>query len=519
MKLLHRVEKLEQSSRTALAGMKAIEGRRDLPKDVRALSLLDWARLFLPQYASLPYNGMHRRISADAGTAARSRGSRFSYTGPRDTGKSVLLSLALPLRCAVEGTDPYILLVSETAPQAIKFLDAVREELRTNDLLAAMYPHSARIGPVWQQSKVQFLNGVVIEAVGTGKSLRGSRNRQSRPTLIVADDLQGDKHIWSPRLRQKLDTWFGGELMKAGAPGCNVFVAGNAVHRDAIVCKLGKRPGWRGETFRSIVEWPDRMDLWGEWESILTDGANPAREANALEFYRQHEAEMHRGASVLWPERVSLYSLMVERASEGHTAFERERQSNPVSVESVEWPETVFDGEDLWFDEWPALVHSVTAIDPSTGTDSRKGDYSAIVTAGYGEDGLVYVDADLARRPVHQIASDAIAAFQINRSDQILSESVAFQQWVSAEIDRQAKERKLFIPLGAVAPDAAKIVRIRRLGPYLSTRRIRFKRHSKGTRLLFDQLREFPGGQHDDGPDALEMGIRALQSIVNGPAA
>jgi hypothetical protein len=36
----------------------------------------------------------------------------------------------------------------------------------------------------------------------------------------------------------------------------------------------------------------------------------------------------------------------------------------------------------------------------------------------------------------------------------------------------------------------------------------RFKGGSPGARLLIEQLRDFPCGDHDDGPDALEMAVR-----------
>ncbi len=499
----------ETTSKAKLAGRLRVASMPAMPNP-RTLGLLDWTRLVLPKYCELPFNALHHQIAADSDRARAERAGRFGYVGPRDTGKSVLLSLAGVLRDAVEGVEDYTLIASETADLADKLLYPVRDELETNEILAALYPHATGEGPVWQQDKLRLRNGVVIEALGTGKSLRGSRNRNKRPTKIVVDDGQGDKHLWSPRLREKFETWFNGELLKAGAPGCNVFVGGNAIHRDCVVCKLEKRPSWRGYKFSSIVHWPDRMDLWGEWESLLTNSLDPARESAARAFYEANNAAMHQGAEVLWPARADLYALMVERASEGHTAFERERQANPTSVDSVEWPDAVFEGEDLWFDEWPTTTCRVVAIDPSMGNDASKGDYSAIVSVGLGEDGLVYIDADLARRPVHDIARDAIDQQQEIMAHCIGCETVAFQALVGSEINRQAAERRILIPVSGVSPDAAKPTRIRRLGPYLSQRRFRFKRQSKGSRLLFDQLREFPGGKHDDGPDALEMGIRLI---------
>jgi hypothetical protein len=34
--------------------------------------------------------------------------------------------------------------------------------------------------------------------------------------------------------------------------------------------------------------------------------------------------------------------------------------------------------------------------------------------------------------------------------------------------------------------------------------------------LLVDQLRDFPAGAHDDGPDALEMALRLANEVLYG---
>jgi len=58
-------------------------------------------------------------------------------------------------------------------------------------------------------------------------------------------------------------------------------------------------------------------------------------------------------------------------------------------------------------------------------------------------------------------------------------------------------------------------VRIRRLGPYLAQRKLRFKSRSPGTALLIQQMKDFPVGDHDDGPDALEMALRLMMELFN----
>jgi hypothetical protein len=48
------------------------------------------------------------------------------------------------------------------------------------------------------------------------------------------------------------------------------------------------------------------------------------------------------------------------------------------------------------------------------------------------------------------------------------------------------------------------------------SRRLRFMANSPGTRLLVEQLQEFPIGDHDDGPDALEMALRLAVEVLQG---
>src|SRR5690606_7975414 len=98
-------------------------------------------------------------------------------------------------------------------------------------------------------------------------------------------------------------------------------------------------------------------------------------------------------------------TLMKMRVEGGRTAFEREKQGSPLSPDACEWPAEYFD-EHLWFDEWPANLRTrVIALDPSKGRDARRGDYSAYVILGISDEGLLYVDADLARRATPEIVA------------------------------------------------------------------------------------------------------------------
>ncbi len=68
---------------------------------------------------------------------------------------------------------------------------------------------------------------------------------------------------------------------------------GTALHRECIVCKLQNTPGWETHLFRSIIEWPRRLDLWAAWEAILHDRQRPDPEGRARAFYEANREAMH----------------------------------------------------------------------------------------------------------------------------------------------------------------------------------------------------------------------------------
>jgi predicted phage terminase large subunit-like protein len=228
---------------------------------------------------------------------------------------------------------------------------------------------------------------------------------------------------------------------------------------------------------------------------------------------------MDAGAVLLWPEVEDLYTLMRMRVEGGRTAFEREKQGAPQTSDACEWPEEYFD-ERIWFDEWPAdLRTKVIALDPSKGHDARRGDFSALVALGVGSDGQLFVEADLARRATPEMVAAGVEFCRRFRPDAFGVETNQFQELLAGEFEDEFRRQGLVnVQPWSIDNRVNKHVRIRRLGPFLAGRRLRFKHASPGTRLLVDQLREFPAADHDDGPDALEMAIRLAGELLGGSA-
>ncbi|GHV09627.1 hypothetical protein AGMMS50229_20090 [Campylobacterota bacterium] len=440
----------------------------------------------------------------------------MNILAPRGSAKSTIGTLAYPLREALHGKEPYIWIISDTRSQAYTHLDNIKNELTENGKIRETYPEAFGKGPVWRSGGIMLRNGTVIEAYGTGQRLRGRRHREHRPSLIICDDLQNDGHIISATVREHSGSWFHGSVMKAGNNKTNVLNLATALHREAIGFELTERPGWISRTFRAIEHWPDNMPLWEEWESLYSQTSDHNAAQKAARFYNEHQTELHAGAVLLWPELEDLLTLMKMRAESGRTAFEREKQNSPVNPEHCEWPETYFDGP-IWYEKLPDnIVVKTMTLDPSKGTDASRGDYSAYIMLALDSDGIYYADADLARRPIAEIVEAGVGLYRRFQPDVFGVEVNQFQHLMCDDFERAFRENGLphVVPY-PMENRLNKILRIRRLGPVLAGRRIRFKSHSPMTKLLIEQLKTFPAAGHDDGPDALEMAVRLIEMLLN----
>lgn len=187
-----------------------------------------------------------------------------------------------------------------------------------------------------------------------------------------------------------------------------------------------------------------------------------------------------------------------------------------VDQEGAEWPNSHF-GEHIWVDDFPKDAETkikTLSIDPSKGRDARHGDFSAIVRLARDNKGILYADAIMLKLDSEKLVNKFVAEAMDFEPDALVVETNQFQHLLAKQIVTECQNQGTDIPIIQLYNTINKDVRIRRIGPYLANRNIRFRR-SEGSRLLVAQLREFPLGKFDDGPDALEMALRAMINIWN----
>lgn len=186
-----------------------------------------------------------------------------------------------------------------------------------------------------------------------------------------------------------------------------------------------------------------------------------------------------------------------------------------VDQEGADWP-SIYWGDWVFATALPPRSRwtaSAIAVDPSLGKQDRRGDYSAIVLLVIADD-LLWVQADLQRRSPQKLIADTLVLCDQYQPNFLGFEANQFQELLVHEFERVSRNaRALARGVFQIRNNVNKLLRIRRLGPYIVRRELRVI-DDLGGRLLVQQLQEFPTGKHDDGPDALEMAIRLIMEAA-----
>lgn len=321
--------------------------------------------------------------------------------------------------------------------------------------------------------------GMTTSGVGGPITGRGAH------LLIIDDPIKNDEEARSAAQRQKQWDWWQSTASTRLRPGGLAVLIQTRWHRDDLAGRILRETGgkrWRVVKLPALAEDNDPL------------GRMPGE--------------------ALWPEVYSAEHL--ERVRESHTDYywQAMYQQNPLAEGAMEWPEKWF-GPDIWFDQWPQYCQIKTvALDPSKGTDAKHGDYSAFVMLLVDQQGILYVDADLARRNCELIVDTAIEIQRQFQPHAFAIEENQFQHLLVSIVNERSTRAGVPMPIYTVNNSVNKQVRIRRLTQYLGQKQIRFKAGSHGAKLLVNQLREFPLAEHDDGPDALEMAIRLAGEML-----
>lgn len=507
-------------------------GPEGLRRKLGAIDMEFFGRAYFPHYFSRPSPEFHRELdaiwqqgvlkgrypltAADTKTISRLPGVRRAVAAPRGHAKSTNLTFKGTMHSTLYGYKHYPIIISDSSEQAEGFLDNIRVEFEENTAILEDFGPLA--GSVWRSNVLVTKTNIKIEAIGSGKKIRGRKHRNWRPDLIILDDVENDENVRTPEQRKKLKDWFDKAVSKCGDDYTDIVYIGTLLHYDSLLAKTLANPAYRSIKYKAVIRFSQADDLWQQWETIFTDLSNDDREADALAFFQAHKTAMLEGTQVLWEEKLSYYDLMVMRVSEGEASFNSEEQNEPINPDDCLFMEEWFDyynEAEVNFGD-PAFDF-FGFIDPSLGKTKRS-DFSAIVTlAKHKGSGYMYVvDADIERRHPDRIIADVLAKERWLRASfghgyrKLGAETNQFQWFLKEELAKASAKAGLYLPIEEVQQTSDKVMRVQTLQPDVKNKYIKFNRRHK---RLLEQLTQFPMGAHDDGPDALE-GARSIAKKV-----
>ncbi len=509
-----------------------LTGEDGLRRKLGAIDMEFFGRAYFPHYFSRPSPEFHRELdaiwqqgvlkgrypltAADTKMISRLPGTRRAVAAPRGHAKSTNLTFKGTMHSTLYGYKHYPIIISDSSEQAEGFLDNIRVEFEENT--AILEDFGVLAGSVWRSNVLLTKTNIKIEAIGSGKKIRGRKHRNWRPDLIILDDVENDENVRTPEQRSKLKNWFDKAVSKSGDDYTDIVYIGTLLHYDSLLAKTLTNPAYRSIKYKAVIQFSQADDLWQQWETIFTDLANDDRESEALAFFQAHKEAMLEGTQVLWEEKLSYYDLMVMRVSEGEASFNSEEQNEPINPDDCLFMEEWFDyynEAEVNFGD-PAFDF-FGFIDPSLGKTKRS-DFSAIVTlAKHRSSGYMYVvDADIERRHPDRIIADVLAKERWLRASfghgyrKLGAETNQFQWFLKEELAKASAKAGLYLPIEEVQQTSDKVMRIQTLQPDVKNKYIKFNRRHK---RLLEQLTQFPMGAHDDGPDALE-GARSIAKRV-----
>ncbi len=507
-----------------------LTGPKGLRKRLAAFDLGYFGRAYLPHYFLRESPKFHEKLDeiwtkgvmkglnpiTDKNKISRSKGCKRATAAPRGHAKSTNFTFKDTLHAIVFEYKHYPIILSDSTEQAEGFLTDIKTEIEENKYIIEDFGNLK--GKVWKAGVILTSTNIKIEAIGSGKKIRGRRHRNWRPDLLVLDDIENDENVNTPEQRKKLTNWFYKAVSKAGDTYTDIVYIGTILHYDSLLSKVLKNPEYHSVKYRGVISFSDKDDLWSAWEAVYTDLENDHRQEDAKMFFDANKKEMLEGTEVLWEAKLSYYDLMIIKISEGEASFNSEIQNDPIDPDSCAFNEEWFDFYDeTSVDFKDSRFIFVGANDPSLGKNKKSDTSSIIIIAKDTQSGYMYVlEASIEKRKPDAIIDDSIETSKRLKRDYKKPlylfgvETVQFQHFFKDVMVKKSAEVGEYLPIEEINSVLNKNMRIESLQPLIKNKYIKFNAKHK---TLLQQLKEYPMGKNDDGPDGLEMAVRLALKI------
>lgn len=370
------LKNLDLSSFTRAGYLKHITSGLDREKFLattpgrRALTFHDplaFALLYLPHHLKSPDTGGDVTLSPfHIALYEEARGwdhvyekhqRRSAWLAPRESGKSTMGFLLLPLWALAHKHRTFVLAFADSSTQATQHLISLKSELDKNELLRHDFPElcTPDVRPLGGQTVTDRQNqyissgGQVFFARGADSKTLGVKVENKRPDLILLDDIEPDESNYSLGLKNKRLSTIRNSIFPMSLTAVVMFL-GTTTMADSIMHDLVRQV-----TDKTPPTWPQEENITTHYYPAITTAPTGERTS-------------------LWPQRWSLSFL---ESIEHTDSYAKNYDNQPGGHEGGFWKR-----EDFTQGTLETLTRRVIVIDPAV-TERTTSDLTGVAVVAY----------------------------------------------------------------------------------------------------------------------------------------
>lgn len=466
--LLRRIQQEVKPFPDVSAGARAARRKR-AQKD-----LVYFAQTYLPHHFDGPVEAGHEEI-ADGLTNTWNK--VIQVRGFRGAGKTTWAGVAYALQAILYKKTRYLPFISDTDDQAVMQILSIKTELEKNPRIQIDFGDQK--GLEWAEDAFVTKDGVKVEASSWRSFKRGRKYLQYRAKIIICDDLESLESVKNVSNVNKRDEALFGDILNA-------------------------------------------LDLKAEWQLIVVtnklsrDDIDNRLLENKAVLSISIKAEQENGRAY-HPKSFPKKVLNAIKDTIGSVKYSREYLLRIISSEQDDF-------QDDWFvrieQPMPSYKYIVQVCDPSVGsTEGHDTKPWLVMGLTHDERHVDVLHAWVRRTTINQMTKTGFGLYDTYKPHKVIVEGNGFQALLKDKFQLYAKDNKLgyglLSSLVQMTNTANKNVRIMRLQAGIENGFFRFVQGSDMERLI-TQFLNFDSSKtnnEDDGPDAMEMGNRALRKL------
>lgn len=249
-----------------------------IQREIGRKSILKFAKIYFSDYMTSQPSFFHEEICNILINMSEKRQRNLAVAAPRGHAKSTIVSLFYAVWSICYSKENYIVLFSATKNQAVDLMSNIKKALESNEKLMNDFPEVCHIGKdlrkyQWTQQEIETKNGIKIHAIGYKGETRGFRFGQYKPTLIIFDDIDGDKNMYSPSSRSNLLKWFQSTVRYLGSKKTNMVAVGTLLHTESLLSRFINANEFRNwdekKCYKAIISDAKCENLWSTWLKIV----------------------------------------------------------------------------------------------------------------------------------------------------------------------------------------------------------------------------------------------------------